>query len=166
MLPLLVLALACGESGTELQAGVPLPDFLGLDCARDLGGVGARLRVSGHTVACPLQIDHAAGLVVGECAEVSTGVERRVALEYYVILDGVLVVLAQQSGSIDLTNAQDERVPLIIEPAVASRRCLGGLSPTEIDFTVCDNDGDGMENLLEYCHAAREPLIAERSGEP
>ena len=163
---LICAAIACGDDGSSLQSGVPLPTFLTLDCNRDLGAAGARLRISGHSAACPLSIHREEGLVVGECAGISAGTVRKVVLEYYVLLDGELLVLAQQSGSIDLGDGESERVAVSITPALATRRCLGELSPAEINFSLCDNDGDGMENLAEYCHDTREPLIAERSGDP
>ncbi len=165
-LSMLLLLAACGDASNELTSGVPIPAFLTLDCKRDLSSAGARLRVSGHAVACPLSIDREQRVVLGECADISAGTERNVVLEYYVMLDGELLVLAQQSGSVDLRDGELERQLVVIQPALATRRCLGALAPAEINFSVCDNDGDGMENLAEYCHGSREPLIAERSGEP
>ena len=158
---LIAALIGCGESATTLQSGVPLPGFIVGSCGRDLEGAGARLRISGHTAACPLQIDRDAGQVIGECRDISAGTARTVALEYYVLMDGELVVLAQQVGSVDLAAVEESRVAIVIDPALATRRCVGGLHPKEIDFSVCDRDGDGMENLAEYCHATREPLIAE-----
>lgn len=152
---------ACGESQTVVGPAVPLPDFMTLDCTRDLSDAGARLRISGHAAACPLSIDRDQKTVSGECAQISAGVERKVVLEYYVLLDGELLVLAQQTGSIDLTETEVDRQTVTIQPALATRRCLGNLHPAEINFSLCDNDGDGMENLAEYCHDTREPLIAE-----
>lgn len=163
---LLGVLAGCGETQSALDSGVPLPAFLGLDCARDLSQAGARLRVSGHAAACPLSIDREQGKVVGECASVTAGVERSVVLEYYVLLDGELLVLAQQSGRVDLSNTEVDRQPVTIQSALATRRCVGNLNPAEINFSLCDNDGDGLENLAEYCHDTREPLIAERSGDP
>ncbi len=165
---LLVLGvlMGCGESQSALDSGVPLPAFLSLQCARDLSQAGARLRVSGHTAACPLSIDREQGKVVGECASISAGVERSVVLDYYVLLDGELLVLAQQNGRVDLSNTELDRHPVMIQSALATRRCVGNLNPAEINFSLCDNDGDGLENLAEYCHDTREPLIAERSGDP
>ncbi len=160
-LVLVLLVAACGESQTVVNQGVPLPDFLMLDCNRDLSEAGARLRISGHAAACPLSIDRDQQTVSGECAQISAGVERKVVLEYYVLIDGELLVLAQQSGSVDLTETQLDRQTVTIAPALATRRCLGSLHPAEINFSLCDNDGDGMENLVEYCHETREPLIAE-----
>ena len=162
---LLFFLCGCGETQDTLSSGVELPAFLNLDCARDLTQAGARLRVSGHAAACPLSIDREQGKVVGECASISAGLERSVVLEYYVLLDGELLVLAQQSGRVDLSATEAERQPVVIQPVLATRRCVGTLDPAEIDFSLCDNDGDGMENLAEYCHETREPLIAERSGD-
>ena len=161
-----LLLLGCGDTAGDLSSGVPLPSFLTLECTRDLSVAGARLRVSGHAVACPLSIDREQAVVLGECAEISAGAERKVVLEYYVMLDGEFLVLAQQSGSVDLSDGEDLRQAVVIQPALATRRCLGNLAPAEINFSICDNDGDGMENLAEYCHGSREPLIAERSGDP
>ena len=125
-----------------------------------------RRTVSGHALACPLSIDREQDRVLGECDEISAGLERSVVLEYFVLIDGALLVLAQQGGRIDLTSVEEPRQNVVIQPALATRRCLGNLEPAEINFSVCDNDGDGMENLAEYCNEEREPLIAEQSGEP
>lgn len=157
---------ACGGAPSVATTGVSVPDFLKLECARDLSNAGARLRVSGHALACPLSIDREQDRVLGECDEISAGLERSVVLEYFVLIDGALLVLAQQGGRIDLTSVEEPRQNVVIQPALATRRCLGNLEPAEINFSVCDNDGDGMENLAEYCNEGREPLIAEQSGEP
>ena len=134
-------------------------------CARPLKRRGA-LAGERPWLACPLSIDREQDRVLGECDEISAGLERSVVLEYFVLIDGALLVLAQQGGRIDLTSVEEPRQNVVIQPALATRRCLGNLNPAEINFSVCDNDGDGMENLAEYCNEEREPLIAEQSGEP
>ena len=162
----LLIVSGCGDGTTSMTSGVPIAAFMARDCARSLDVVGARLRIAGHALACPMTIDREAGLVVGECAGVSAGAERRVALEYFVLFDGELVVLAQQVGRVDLVGVEEDQVQVVIPAAIASRRCLGNLATAEVNESVCDNDGDGMENLAEYCHESREPLIAEQAGEP
>ena len=116
----------------------------------------------------PLVIDFDAGRVQGECAQVTTGVDRVVALEFFVPLEGKELVLSQQLGRVTLKDLPESanRVGVAVAAEVITRDCLKRLSPPDRDLRVCDEDGDSLTNLDEYCSQDRDPLRVERIGEP
>ncbi len=159
---------ACGGWEDPGEGGLDLPDWMQSTCGRDLSAVDARLRVSGHETACPLTIDLDQGRVHGDCPQVTTGVDRVVALEFFVRLEGKELVLSQQLGRVALKDLPESanRVGVAVAPEVITRDCLERLSPPDRDLRVCDEDGDSLTNLDEYCSQDRDPLRVERIGEP
>lgn len=162
------LLAACGGWEDPGVGGIKLPAWLNSPCDRDLTAVGARLRVSGHDEACELEMDLPAGRAQGDCSQITTGLERVVALEFVVLFEGQELVLSQQLGRVDLRDLPEAayRVPVEVADEVITRDCIQRLSPPDRDFSVCDNDGDSVTNLDEYCSGDRDPLRVERIGDP
>lgn len=158
-----LVLVACGgweEPGVE---GIPLPAWMQSTCERDLSAVEARLRISGHTELCPLTVDLEQGRVHGECPQVTTGLDRTVALEFFVRFEGRELVLSQQLGKVALQDLPEaaNRVGVAVAAEVTTRDCLQRLSPPDRDLRVCDEDGDRLTNLDEYCSQDRDPLRVE-----
>ena len=91
-----------------------------------------------------------------------------VALEFFVRFEGEELVLSQQLGKAVLTDLPEaaNRVSVAVASEVTTRDCLQRLSPPDRDLRVCDEDGDSLTNLDEYCSQDRDPLRVERIGDP
>ena len=163
-----VLVVGCGGWEEPGDDGLPLPAWMQSTCGRDLTAVEGRLRVSGHETPCPLLIDLEGGRVHGDCPQVTTGIDRVVALEFFVRFEGEELVLSQQLGKAALTDLPEaaNRVSVTVASEVTTRDCLQRLSPPDRDLRVCDEDGDSLTNLDEYCSQDRDPLRVERIGDP
>jgi hypothetical protein len=160
-LALFVLAGGCAAGADIARDGLPLPEWIDMPCGRSMAEVGAQMRVSGVEAACPLSVDRSAGRVSGVCGSITTGIERTVAVEYLVEFDGQTLILGQQIGQTDLRDVDGPEVAVVVAPGINTKDCYARLSPLELDGSLCDEDGDGLENLVEYCRLDREPRIAE-----
>jgi hypothetical protein len=158
-----VAVLACGcAAGDDIRRdGLPLPEWIDTPCGRPMAEVTAHMRVSGIDNACPLSVDREAGRVTGACTSVTAGIERTVAVEYVVEFDGQALLLGQQIGQTELQGAEGPEVAVVIAPGINTKNCYARLSPLELEGSLCDEDGDGLENLIEYCRLDREPRVAE-----
>ena len=158
---------ACGEPPAPKREPLPLPDYLLLPCDRPFDSVQAWLRVSGHEARCPMSVDFKERTVGGSCPGVVTGLSRSVALEYEVRYEGYSLLLSQQFGEVNLTElsvGETER-SVTLGRAVATQRCVGRLEPAEVNLSLCDDDGDGVTNLEEYCRIELDPRRVEEPGE-
>ena len=72
-------------------------------------------------------------------------------------------MLSQQLGKVALQDLPEaaNRVGVAVAAEVSTRDCLQRLSPPDRDLRVCDEDGDRLTNLDEYCSQDRDPLRVE-----
>lgn len=107
-------ASACGPAPANVSAvAFPLPSALVVGCANPPSDLEAELWVSGFDESCPLDVDVAAGTTEGNCT-VTTGRERTLTVDWFVIRDDTRVLLAQARDTVDLTNVTEDTVAFAI----------------------------------------------------
>jgi len=161
-----VVLSGCADDPAPTTMSVAVPQAL-VDCAQPPADTDlrARLWVSGTDAPCPLTI--LASGVSGDCVVVP-GIERIFTLDWFVVVDGVDVVLAQARKSLDLGGEVEANVALVFaddDYVVAGCRdmsvdSLDGAGSVDVDGVarpVCDLDDDGTANLDEVC-AGGDPL--------
>lgn len=166
---------ACGPANADVAAvAFPMPSALVVGCANPPADLEAELWISGFDDSCPLTVDVDEGTTVGECV-VTTGRERTLTVDWYVIRENTRVLLAQARDTVDLTSVTEETVAFdIADGDIEVLECLDvrddkldGVDTQTFDGEarpVCDLDNDcggtfdvGCSNVGEIC-AGADPL--------
>jgi hypothetical protein len=148
----------------------PTPQALrGCDAAS--APLQARLWVSGFAEPFALDVDEEAGTTAG-VVRVPPGIVRRFTVDWFVEDGDRVVLLAQATDELDLTDPHAETATLTLaDDDVVTADCrdmgdgsLRGGATIEVDGEprpVCDLDDDGDSNLAEVC-AGGDPLGGAR----
>ncbi|MCP4502533.1 MAG: hypothetical protein GY822_21490 [Deltaproteobacteria bacterium] len=166
---------ACGvEADSALTpVSMSLPQALLTNCAFPPADLAAELWVSGVNESCALDVDVTGGSVSGVCT-IPAGRDRTLTLDYFVVREGIRVLLAQVRERIALANAEAEMTWDISKDDVNPLECLDitddQLNGSDIQVIggsarpVCDLDDScqgtpatDCSNLGEIC-AGENPL--------
>jgi hypothetical protein len=163
----LLIAIGCGDTATPPSTmALRTPQAL-TSCDGAPSALQARLWVSGFTEPFALDVDLIAGTTSGT-VRVPPGIARRFTVDWFVELDGRVVLLAQATDDLDLGATTDDAVTLTFtEDDVTTNACraiedgtTSGSATVDVGGVArpaCDLDDDGEPNLDEVC-AGRDPL--------